>query len=99
MIAFAIVMAAAFVMPLAAFPPRLIAVRRRALFDYGALLTEHGQLVYRRWIRGEAVQGRGLLSAPELGPVTGSTCHRIYNEGDDVRCTARRALEHVGHRP
>ena len=69
MAAFALVTAIAFVVPLATFTPRLIALRRRALFDYGALLTEYGQLVDRRWVRREAVQDRGLLSAPELGPV------------------------------
>jgi hypothetical protein len=80
---FALVTAAAFVLPLAPFTPRLIALRRRALLDYGALLSEHGRLVDRRGIRGETVQAHGLLSAPELGPVadTGS----LYNAVDAAR--------------
>jgi hypothetical protein len=57
------------VAPLAAFAPQLIALRRRALLEYGALVTNHGQLVHRRWIRRETVSDRGLLDAPELGPV------------------------------
>jgi hypothetical protein len=77
MAAFAIVMVAALVVPLITFSPRLMTLRRRALFEYGALMTEHGQLVERRWIRGERVQDRGLLSAPELGPVADTVS--LYN--------------------
>jgi hypothetical protein len=80
---FALVTAAAFVLPLATFTPRLIALRRRALLDYGALLSEHGRLVDRRWIRGETVQAHGLLSAPELGPVADTVS--LYNAVDATR--------------
>ena len=69
MAGFALVTIAALVVPLLVFAPRLMALRRRARFEYGALLTEHGQLVHRRWILGETVPGDDLLSAPELGPV------------------------------
>jgi hypothetical protein len=31
---------------------------------------EHGRLVQKRWILGEFVEDKGLLAAPELGPVT-----------------------------
>jgi hypothetical protein len=55
--------------PLLAFAPRLLALRREALAGWGALLTEHGRLVERRWIRREAVADDALLAAPELGPV------------------------------
>jgi hypothetical protein len=30
---------------------------------------EHGWLVQKRWILGEPVEDKGLLDAPELGPV------------------------------
>ena len=56
--------------PLLVFGPRLRAVRRRGLADYGALLAEHGRRVERRWIQRQIVpDDEGLLSAPEIGPV------------------------------
>ncbi len=58
-----------FLAPLAIFAPRLAAAKRRALFDYGALVGQHGRLVHRRWILGRAVTDDRLLTAPELGPV------------------------------
>lgn len=58
-----------FLGPLAVFVPRLAALRRQSLLAYGALVGRHGDLVQRRWIRGETVDDKGLLSAPELGPV------------------------------
>lgn len=61
------------VAPLLAFAPRLIALRRAALLRWGALLSEHGRLVERRWIGREHVEDDGLLSAPELGPVADTT--------------------------
>jgi hypothetical protein len=47
----------------------LARTRRRALFDYGVLVGQHGRLVQRRWIDGEPVENEAILSAPELGPV------------------------------
>jgi hypothetical protein len=57
------------VAPMLAFAPRLRALRRRALSEWGALLAEHGRLVERRWVRREKVADDALLSAPEIGPV------------------------------
>jgi hypothetical protein len=68
-VVFAIIVAGALFVPLAMFMPRLLALRRRALLDYGALVTEHDQLVERRWLLGETLPDDALLSAPELGPV------------------------------
>jgi hypothetical protein len=69
-IAFVVVQVALALAPLLAFAPRLGALRRQSLVDYGALLTEYGRRVERRWIRHEVVADEdGLLSAPELGPV------------------------------
>jgi len=55
--------------PLTVFIPKLIAAKRRALLEYGALVGAHGRLVRRRWILGESVDERPLLQAPEIGPV------------------------------
>ena len=55
--------------PMLAFAPRLRALRRTALAQWGTLLAEHGRLVERRWIRREPVADDAQLSAPELGPV------------------------------
>jgi hypothetical protein len=56
--------------PLFAFAPRLAALRRRSLLEYGALLTGYGRAFERRWIRREADgPDAPLLAAPEIGPV------------------------------
>ena len=69
MIAFGVAVAVLFLSPLLAFAPALVAAKRRAVLEYAALVGAHGRLVERRWIAREAVDDRGLLSAPELGPV------------------------------
>jgi len=58
-----------FLAPLLVFAPNLLALKRRGLLAYGALIGRHGRLVERRWVRGETVADDGLLEAPELGPV------------------------------
>ena len=65
---FAIVTTAVLIAPLLAFSGSLVASRRRALLDYGALVGEHGRLVHRRWLLGETLGDDSLLTAPELGP-------------------------------
>ena len=55
--------------PLAVFARPLMAGKRRALLEYGALVAEHGRLVRRRWILHEPIANEDLLQAPELGPV------------------------------
>jgi hypothetical protein len=38
--------------------------------DYHGLLVRHGQMVHERWIEGrEVTDEKGLLEAPEIGPV------------------------------
>ena len=59
-----------FLGPLLLFAPPLGQLKRRSLLEYGALVGEHGRLVRQRWILGQPVEDRGLLEAPELGPVT-----------------------------
>ena len=58
-----------FLSPLLVFVPNLLALKRRSLLAYGALVGRHGRLVEQRWVRGETVADDGLLNAPELGPV------------------------------
>src|SRR5262245_13293272 len=58
-----------FLAPLLVFVPNLLALKRRGLLAYGAVVGRHGRLVERRWVRGETVVDDGLLDAPELGPV------------------------------
>jgi hypothetical protein len=69
MVLFVALVLVLFLAPLLVFAPRLLALRRRSLLAYGALVGRHGRLVERRWVRGEAVADEGLLEAPELGPV------------------------------
>jgi hypothetical protein len=66
---FVVLVVAICVAPLLALVGPLAAAKRRALLDYGALVGEHGRLVRRRWILGEAPADDGLLQAPEIGPV------------------------------
>jgi hypothetical protein len=66
---FVVLVVAVCVAPLLALVGPLAAAKRRALLDYGALVGEHGRLVRRRWILGEAPAEDALLSAPEIGPV------------------------------
>lgn len=66
---FVVLVLVLFLAPVLVFVPKLIALRRQSLLAYGALIGRHGRLVEHRWIRGETVDDRGLLDAPELGPV------------------------------
>ena len=66
---FVVLVLVVFLAPLLVFVPRLVALRRQSLLAYGALVGRLGRLVDHRWIRGEVVDDRGLLDAPELGPV------------------------------
>jgi hypothetical protein len=65
-VALVVVLCVAPLLPLAG---PLIAAKRRALLDYGALIGEHGRLVRRRWILHEKPADDALLQAPEIGPV------------------------------
>jgi hypothetical protein len=67
---FVAAMVVIFLGPFLLFTPQLGQLKRRSLLEYGALVGEHGRLVQKRWILGELVEDKGLLGAPELGPVT-----------------------------
>ncbi|MGZ8916154.1 MAG: hypothetical protein ACXW1Z_23995 [Methylobacter sp.] len=69
LVVYLIVIAVLFLSPLMTFIPKLSAAKRRARLEYGALVGNHGRLVYRRWIRHEPIADDALLQAPELGPV------------------------------
>jgi hypothetical protein len=55
--------------PLTVFVPTLAALKRRTQVTVGALMAEHGRYFERRWLRHEEVDDRGMLGAPEIGPV------------------------------
>jgi hypothetical protein len=69
LIVFVVLWSVLLLLPLLVLAPRIAAMKRRALLDYGALVGNHGRLVHRRWILGRPVAGEALLDAPELGPV------------------------------
>lgn len=86
--AFVVVVPVLFLAPLLVFSGRLRRLKRRSRFEYGTLVGRHGWLVERRWIRGEAVEDGGLLSAPELGPVADTIT--LYEAITRIRLTAFR---------
>jgi hypothetical protein len=86
--AFVVVVLLLFLGPLLVFSGPLLRLKRRSLFEYGALVGRHGYLVERRWIRGEPVDDQGLLSAPELGPVADTIT--LYESITRIRPTAFR---------
>ncbi|GMU54932.1 MAG: hypothetical protein AMXMBFR33_40780 [Candidatus Xenobia bacterium] len=57
--------------PMVAFVPPLVLLKRHGLLHYGALAARHGRLVQRRWLHAEEIspQEERLLQAQELGPV------------------------------
>jgi hypothetical protein len=71
--AFVVLWSAILLAPLLWFAPRLAAMKRDALRDYGALVGCHHRLVHRRWILRESIPQSELLQAPELGPVADTT--------------------------
>ncbi len=58
-----------FLSPMLAFSSALSRTRRKALLDYGALVSQHGRSVRERWIDKRNVTDNAVLEAPELGPV------------------------------
>ena len=87
-ILYVILVLAVFLSPWLAFMPTLKKFGREARFAYGALLAKHGQLVDRRWIKGEAMQQDELLSAPEIGPI--ADVAKIYEVVEGIRTVPLR---------
>ena len=66
---FVVLWSALLLSPLLMLAPRISAMKRQALLQYGALIGEQGRLVHQRWILGKSIPQNELLDAPELGPV------------------------------
>jgi hypothetical protein len=66
---FVVALLVIFLGPFVLFSAPLRQLKRRSLLAYGGLVGQHGWLVHRRWILGQPVEDKGLLEAPELGPV------------------------------
>lgn len=58
----------AFVLPLCAFTPLLLGLKRRGLADYGALVSRHNLAFEARWIGGpgDGVDGAEALGSPDV---------------------------------
>ncbi len=67
--AFVGILVLVFLSPMLAFFGVLSRVRRKALLDYGVLVSQHGRLVRQRWIEKRNITEDAVLQAPELGPV------------------------------
>jgi hypothetical protein len=80
---FVAVMLVMFLGPFLLFAPQLGRLKRRSLLEYGALVGEHGRLVQQRRIFGEPIEDKGLLDAPELGPVVDTLS--IYEAIERIR--------------
>ena len=51
--------------PLVLAAPKLIQVRKQALFEYGALVTAHNQAFQAKWLHPETQKGAELLAEPD----------------------------------
>jgi len=65
MIAYGVLAILVLVAPLLAVTPRLIDVRNSALFEYGALVTDHDQRFEAKWIHGDRPPGEVILGHPD----------------------------------
>jgi hypothetical protein len=69
--------------PLLVFSGSLATWRRQARLDYGALMSEHGRLVRRRWVLGETLHDDSLLESRELGGASDAAA--IYDGVERMR--------------
>ena len=65
MIAYGILAILVLVVPLLVVAPRLIEVKKKALLDFGALVTEHAQLFDAKWSRADPPSGEVILGNPD----------------------------------
>jgi hypothetical protein len=56
----------AILVPLAMFTPRLVAVRRKGLADYGKLAQQYVDRFDQKWVRGDAASSEELLGAADI---------------------------------
>ncbi len=65
MIAYGILAIIFLVAPLLVVSPLLIKTKRRALREYGALVTRHNQAFDQKWIQNEELPGEAILGNPD----------------------------------
>jgi hypothetical protein len=65
MIAYGVLAVIVLVVPLLVVAPVLRKVKRKALLEYGALVTIHDQLFETKWIRNKQPHGEVLLGNPD----------------------------------
>ena len=65
MIAYGVMAVLVLVVPLLVVTPLLIKVKRKALWDYGGLVTEHNQLFDTKWIGGGRSRDETILGNPD----------------------------------
>jgi hypothetical protein len=65
LISYGVLAVAVLVVPLLVMTPVLMKTKRRALLDYGALVTSHNQSFATKWIDQHAAQGNELLGDPD----------------------------------
>lgn len=65
MIAYGVLAILVLVVPLLAVAPVLLNVKKKALLEYGALVTNHAQLFDEKWIQGHRPPGEVILGSPD----------------------------------
>jgi hypothetical protein len=65
LISYGVLAVAVLVVPLLVMTPVLMKTKRRALLDYGALVTSHNQSFATKWIEEHAAQGDEILGNPD----------------------------------
>ncbi len=65
MIGYGAIAVALLVLPLLAVVPVLIKVKKKALFEFGGLLTHHDQLFEAKWLHGHHQPSEGILGSPD----------------------------------
>jgi hypothetical protein len=65
MIGFSVLAVTILVLPLLVVIPALIAVKKKAVFKFGALVTHHDQLFDAKWIEGQRSSGEEILGNPD----------------------------------
>ncbi len=98
MIAYGILAILVLVVPLLAVAPRLVDVKKKALLDFGALVTEHAQLFDAKWNRADRPSGEVILGNPDassLADLGGSfavvRAMRVVPSTSDTRHPADRS--------
>jgi len=70
MIAYGVLAVIVLVVPLLVVMPILLKVKKKALLEYGALVTSHDQLFDTKWIREKRSQDDVILGNPDVSSLT-----------------------------